>query len=150
MNETQQKNRERYPFLWPKNPNAVSEPYDYEFTVLDEMPIGWRNAFGLQMCEEIRNALLHSGGELALNLYQVEQIKEKFGYLHWYDFYGNKEVDKIVMKYEDISGRTCIQCGKPATKISTGWVRPFCDDCAEEVVRRMSSLRFIPIEEIRI
>ena len=25
--------------------------------------------------------------------------------------------------------KTCIVCGKPATKMSTGWISPYCDDC---------------------
>ena len=34
-----------------------------------------------------------------------------------------------VDKYENLSYHTCINCGKPATKISTGWICPYCDNC---------------------
>ena len=42
---------------WPGNPEAIPE-YDYEYTELDSMPEGWRKAFGIQMCEEIKQELL--------------------------------------------------------------------------------------------
>lgn len=27
---------------------------------------------------------------------------------------------------------TCIVCGRPATKISTGYISPYCDDCYQQ------------------
>lgn len=38
----------------------------------------------------------------------------------------------IISKYEDLSERTCCKCGKPATKITKGWICPYCDDCFEK------------------
>lgn len=35
----------------------------------------------------------------------------------------------IIEKYSEISYKTCINCGKSATKISTGWISPYCDNC---------------------
>ena len=156
--EIKERNRklcEKYPFLipsnrwsgiriteaggggyWPGDPEEIPE-YDYEFTELDDMPKGWRIAFGEQMCEEIREALLKHGGEEALSRYRVAQIKEKFGALRWYDFNGNEDTDAVINKYEAISERTCIRCGKPATQISTGWISPWCDECAKSIPDRM-------------
>ena len=52
---------ERYPFLALHNSwtGEVIEDYDPERdgTYLDEMPVGWKIAFGEQMCEELRNEL---------------------------------------------------------------------------------------------
>ena len=39
----------------------------------------------------------------------------------------SKEVYEIIKKYENLSRNTCISCGEPATKISDGWISPFCD-----------------------
>lgn len=98
-----------------------------DHTELDAMPDGWRKAFGIQMCKEIKAALkLHKG---ALRKYRIVQIKEKFGGLRWYDNWSTAEVMKVIKKYEHISYFTCIDCGKPATKMSTGWICPYCDDC---------------------
>ena len=144
--------KERYPFLIPRNrftdkvcdsSDMTEEEYE-NWSELDYMPDGWRKAFGEQMCEEIYQALLKKGGEEAVNKYRIIQIKEKWGYLHWYDSGGNTEIDKIIGKYEDISSVTCIRCGKPATKISKGWISPFCDDCADELSKN-GYMSFDPI-----
>lgn len=161
--EIKQRNRElcaRYPFLiptnrwsgkritdcaagekgfWPGNPDEIPE-YDYERTELDDMPDGWRKAFGEAICQEIMDELV------AHNLvddYRITQIKEKWGFLHWYDNGCTSKIWKeIIPKYEELSMRTCIHCGKPATKISTGWISPWCDECAKDIRDRM-----VPIEE---
>lgn len=91
------------------------------------MDIGWRKAFGIQMCKEIRAALLKHGWK-CLFKYRITQIKEKYGTLRWYDLNSTQEIQDIINKYEDISYRTCVVCGKPATKISTGWICPYCDE----------------------
>lgn len=96
-------------------------------TELDAMDTGWRKAFGIQMCKEIRAALLSHGWSYLFK-YRITQIKEKFGELRWYDEFSTQDVQDIINKYEDISRHTCIVCGKPATKISKGWICPFCDE----------------------
>ena len=159
LEETKERNRklcERYPFLipsnrwsgiriteaggggyWPGNPDEIPE-YDYEFTELDDMPEGWRIAFGEQMCEELKQELLASGGEEALQEYRIVQIKEKYGFLRWYDNgCTSRWCHEILPKYEALSERTCIRCGKPATQISTGWISPWCDECAKSIPYRM-------------
>ena len=149
MERTKEENKrlcERYPFLipwnrfsgklitqaqdggyWPGEPDKVPE-YDYEYTEADDMPEGWWTAFGERMCEELREALIEDGD---LDRWRIVQLKEKFGSMHLYDN-GHKagsRVPEIIDKYEQISERTCIVCGKPATQITTGWISPFCDDC---------------------
>ena len=98
------------------------------YTELDAMDAGWRKAFGIQMCKEIKKELKK---HKFLYKYRIVQIKEKWGYLHWYDGGVPKDskIWDIIHKYEDISRKTCVVCGKPATKMSTGWISPYCDDC---------------------
>ena len=98
------------------------------YTELDAMDAGWRKAFGIQMCKEIKKELKK---HKFLYKYRIVQIKEKWGYLHWYDEGVPKDskIWDIIHKYEDISRKTCVVCGKPATKMSTGWISPYCDDC---------------------
>lgn len=98
------------------------------YTELDAMESGWRKAFGIQMCKEIKKELKK---HKFLYKYRIIQIKEKFGYLHWYDGGSPKDskIYDIIRKYEQISAKTCGVCGKPATKISKGWIYPYCDDC---------------------
>lgn len=103
------------------------------YTELDAMPDGWRRAFGIQMCEEIKRALLTEGGRKALKKYRIAQIKEKFGSLNWYSDYGTRKIyDEIIPKYETLSYKTCINCGKPAEYVSKGWISPYCKDCVKD------------------
>lgn len=119
----------RYPFLMVRY-WKTDKPTGYIYTWLDDMPDGWRRAFGIQMCEEIREVLVKKN---RLYTYRIAQVKEKFGGLRWYDYGGTPEIDRIIYKYEDISYRTCICCGRPATKMSRGWICPYCDECAEKI-----------------
>ena len=123
---------EKYPFLLPRNrwTGKVPEDYDYSYTELDAMPYGWRKTFGEQMCEEIKQELEENN---LLDQYRISQIKEKYGELCWYDFGCTKKILKeIIPKYEKLSTHTCIKCGKPATKVTLGWISPYCDDCCPE------------------
>ena len=127
----------RYPFLAIRN-WRTDEPIGYEFTYLDDMPDGWRKAFGKDMCEEIRRVLIKAN---YLNKYRVVQVKEKYGSLRWYDGCAPSsifhELQDVINKYEEISERTCIRCGRPATRISLGWISPWCDECAERLSDRV-------------
>lgn len=143
---------ERFPFLiprnewsgkkitegagfWPGSPDKVPE-YDYEFTALDDMPIGWRKAFGEQMCEELKEALdkcelSDKEKEWYGDWYPI-QIKEKYGSLRFYPSWSTEDIEKILLKYERLSEVTCIECGAPATKYTVGWISPYCDKCASK------------------
>lgn len=142
--ETNKKLIERFPFLMPHNrwTDEVPEDFDYSYTELDSMPDGWRKAFAEQMCEEIREELVRVD---YLDKYRITQIKEKYGTLRWYDFgCTERMLREIIPKYEQLSVKTCIKCGNPATKVSAGWISPYCDACANEIGQYE---RFIPIED---
>ena len=111
-----------------------------QYTELDNMPIGWRNAFGLQMCQEIKDALLKVGGRKLLKAYRIMDIKEKYGTLRWYDSGAPQEVYDIIHKYEELSFRTCIECGKPAKYITQGWISPYCEDCIKHQIYKYDSI----------
>ena len=150
---------ERYPFLipwnrwsgklitdcskglmgyWPGDPDNIPD-YDFSYTELDDMPDGWRRAFGLRMCEDLRNALIDDND---LDRWRIVQMKEKYGELRLYDN-GHKigsTVPMIIDRYAKLSVITCIQCGAPATRVTTGWISPYCDKCCPEE-------QFVPINE---
>lgn len=133
-----------YPFLMPRSvwDDHLLEDYDYSWTYLDSMPSGWAIAFGIEMCEEIRDDLISNN---FLDEYRVVQIKEKYGGLRWYDNGTPKEsrICDIISKYEERSLQTCITCGAPATKVSLGWISPYCDSCAAS----MTYVRFVDIAD---
>lgn len=122
---------EEYPFLLPRSSYSgkVPEGYNYSYTVLDDMPAGWRKKFGLRMCRDIKKSLEDSG--MDVKRYQIEDIKEKFGAMYVFDNGGNLEIkNKILPKYMRMSERTCGICGGTATKIAVPWIFPLCDTCA--------------------
>lgn len=127
----------RYPFLTIRN-WRTNKPIGYDFTYFDDMPRGWQRAFGVQMCEEIREELIKCN---YLYKYRILQIKEKFGELRWYDNGAPAEsaekIWKIIDKYTELSHHTCMICGKPAETSSDGyWLYTLCDKCKEKINRR--------------
>ena len=138
---------ERYPFLLPRDwkTDQIPEAYDYSYTMLDDMPDGWRKAFGEELCEAIREELIKAG---LLDQYRVIQIKEKYGELVWYDSHGNDTIRRSILRqYTQRSRHVCLECGQPATKRSVGWwIAPWCDTCAKGLPHE----RFVPISELQL
>lgn len=135
---------------WPGAPDDIPE-YDYEFTELDDMPEGWRIAFGDQLLEELKDELVKAN---YLNDYRITQIKEKYGMLRIYDAgCTEKWYREILPKYVELSKHTCILCGEPAQWISRGWISPYCDKCAREISEENKyhtgeyTNYFVPIDE---
>jgi len=106
---------------------------NYEWLFL--IPEGWVQ-IAQQMIEECE----------AINpSYQIEDLKEKWGELRVVSYIkdyndtewllpasNDKEIEEIENKYIEQSRKTCCICGKSATKISTGWICPYCDDCGDK------------------
>ena len=90
---------------------------------------GWRKAFGIQLCKELKDALKRHG---MLRDYVITDIKEKWGHLEIKDAGAPSEVHDILLKYEYISERTCIKCGRRAKYLTKGYVLPFCEDCIND------------------
>lgn len=89
-----------YPWLKPWNrwTGETPDEYDYTYTELDNMPDGWRLAFGDEMVERIHQELVKFN---YVNRYRIEQIKEKWGGLRWYD--GGTPIGRISEDYREVS-----------------------------------------------
>lgn len=115
----------RWPFL---KFYKVSKNYDCCWD--DELPKGWRIAFGEMMWNEIKDALV-ANDELASM--SIQDVKEKWGRLRVYFSCGPKsaqKVDKIILKYSELSAHICIMCGEPDVGYMTkGWIEPLCKNC---------------------
>lgn len=135
----------KYPFM--RLPFHLTGNYDYSYTWLDNMPKGWIKAFGEQMCEEIKNELIKYN---YLDKYIIYDIKEKYGRLCWYDsgYPRDSNIDEIIDKYECLSEDICWHCGKPATKISAGYILPWCDKCANDINGDYNRFKFFDIKDI--
>jgi len=140
--KTEEENKKlcaNYPFLaWYGDPlymgySEEGEP-DYGFTWEDELPEGWRKAFCPQMWDELKEILEKHN---YLDKFRFIQIKEKYGTLRIYcngvpeEIYD--EIEAWEAKYDRLSEKTCIHCGKPAKYMSIGWISPWCENCAKEI-----------------
>ena len=141
----------KYPFLRVKD-NSTCPWCTENDCWINELPNGWINAFGKQMCDELLNVL----GKYADD-FIISQLKEKFGEvrLSWYwkdRAYTGQEVDKaddigydiddIIDKYAKISSNTCYICGKQSTHMADGWIMPICDYCDNNVKREGSCSQY--------
>ena len=120
----------KYP--WLRANDWLDQPIKgYDITWADEIPEGWRKAFGNMMIEEIDEVLKRTHTTI-----HIDQIKEKYGQLRFY-FSGTAELHDIVEKYSMLSENICIICGKPdIPMIDTGWVCPICQECFEDNQRK--------------
>lgn len=143
-----------FPFMRPRDAwsgkDLTTDPdFDWTWTLINEIPNGWRKAFGWRMLNEL-SAVMDGetftdweGEELPLNEnYYPVQIKEKFGELRWYSNFYIEKIEEVIRKYQDLSRRTCVNCGRPARYISIGWICPWCEYCAADVKDEM-----VPIED---
>ena len=114
----------KYPWLsaidWWWNPINT-----YDFTLLDDMPSGWRRCFGMMMVEDIDKAL--KGHDI-----HIQQVKEKFGQLRIYfsahkDIY--EDVDRVIEAYSHLSENICLNCGQVDVGHTSGWISPICKRC---------------------
>ena len=123
----------RYPWIAPVdwNWNRIK---GYSFTMYDDVPIGWKRAFGKIMLEEYREVLIRNH---YLRDFQWEQVKEKYGTLRLYSNGAPKAALDLETKYDYISGFFCISCGRMNSPMLTGgWVEPLCEDCYNKRITR--------------
>ena len=141
-NKTEEENKklcEKYPFLaWYGDPLYMGYTEEngpnYKYTWEDEIPAGWRKAFCPQMWDELKEILEKHN---YLDEFRFVQIKEKWGTLRIYDTGAPEEVYNEIedweAKYEELSEKICIHCGKPAKYMSLGWICPWCEECVREL-----------------
>lgn len=103
---TQDERRSKYPQY--ANSQYIWKDFDVEHYILP---------FSEEAKSLSREELKEYNSE-AVYHYRVYKILEKC------------RISYIIDKYESISARTCILCGKPATWESKGWISPYCDSCA--------------------
>lgn len=137
-----------YPFLLPRNvfTDDVPDDYNYEYTRYEEIPEGWRKAFGKELLKELKESLVRHN---CLNKFRFSQIKEKYGRLCLYNFGAPDETHRIIQKYEVISEYVCIRCGRPDVGVidNYGWYEPVCKKCYDN--QKLSrNWRTVPYEDL--
>lgn len=129
---------EKYPFLtWRGDPlmsfQEIAEP-NYEYTWEDEMERGWVTALCPAIWDDLKAILKKAE---YIDKFRFECIKEKYGTLRiYYDGVPASiadEVDEWCSKYEALSEKFCVHCGKPATRMTKGWILFVCSKCAKKI-----------------
>ena len=119
---------ERYPIL---KPNCILENYDYTYTDLDRVCLGWRDIF-LEACDSIMSHLNDAGVDI--EQFHFFDIKEKWGALNVEVCgYDDDVIENIL--YNDMYVRSlliCPSCGKPTKCVTEGYTLYLCPDCAVE------------------
>ena len=92
----------------------------------DQLPIGWR-----EITEEMFDRILEivNNDPDTYADWCIMDCKEKYGSGRLYLNYINDEIDTIIHDWEERTGDTCVNCGKPATHDTEGYILPFCDGC---------------------
>lgn len=92
------------------------------YSWINNVPPGWEKLAHdvIEECEKI------------FPQFEIIQLKEKYGSMVCYCSSAPEEVYDIIDNFEEISKTTCCQCGKKATKHSTGWILPWCDNCGKD------------------
>ena len=121
----------RYP--WLKINSGVYPWLDNRYSAIwiDCMPDGWKLRFGWDLVHDI-DAYLHVN---RIKDYHIDQVKEKYAELRWYDNLGLDFYKTVLSKYIDLSRRTCAYCGKDAKYHSRGYVLPFCEECMKQSIK---------------
>ena len=70
--------------------------------------------------------------------FKVYQMKEKFGFLHYYTNFSSNELDELITQAEDKSMITCEQCGKPGEIKDIGgyWYMALCNSCFNKRIKK--------------
>lgn len=125
--EKYMKMAEEFPFLIKKGNKTKSD--GTLFTHLDDLPMGWVEAFAYQMCQELKDVLVELG---ELETYKIHKVGEKCGILCWQDNNDSHEIGDIIRKYSDIAMDTCIYCPRVAEYDRKNGMSPYCPVCAKK------------------
>ena len=123
---------EKYPFLQPRNvwTDDIIDEEDY-CLIRDDIPDGWWKTFGIALCDDLKDVLVRNN---CLDVYRIDQCKEKYGQLRLYDNGTPAEWSDHMWAWEYISEHTCCHCGAfPAKMRNDGWVSPYCDECWSKI-----------------
>lgn len=143
----------KYPFM--KERNVWSGRFlGYAYTLYEHIPSGWRKAFGNDLLKDIKRAGKKSRKRLHKHLSWRKMIiwtdiKEKYGTLRLYAS-ATEEIYDVLEHYESISDKYCINCGKSAKYMTSGYIVPLCDECMKkEVNKKDKNGNYVYNEEYR-
>lgn len=117
----------KYPFYRVRNV-WTDKPCGYSFTWYDCIPEGWRIAFGKQLSKELKKQLKKDN---YLYKFRFTDIKEKWGRLDIFTNGCSEECWNLLWKYEKLSEKYCIYCGKLVTHKTPRYILYVCENCCK-------------------
>lgn len=89
------------------------------------LPEGWWMRFGNDLCDDIEGCLkkMLPG---AIDDFDIQEAGDENGKLYIKCNWTTENLRNIFDKYQNLSIRTCICCGKPAEFISATYIEPLC------------------------
>lgn len=141
----------KYPF-WRSRNVWTGKFNGYGHTWYDDIPEGWKIAFGKQLSDDIKAAFLEDKKENPKlnwkNALYWEQIKEKYGGLRLYAS-ATKRIQDVLSHYESISENYCIACGAPARFMTSGYILPLCSDCFDKTAQAKAIKEKLPKQYLK-
>lgn len=105
------------------------------FNFIDDIPDGWINVVK-DFLPELKKRLIEIN---FLEDYKLLQVKEKFGFIRWYDNCTDDKIISLIQELEHKTEKTCIICGDKAKYISLGYISPYCGECKEHIRMKMKN-----------
>lgn len=116
----------RYPILRPTFYGMVDEEYDYSYTMLDFVCVGWQPFF-LTFCDKVQDHLRAKG--IPFDQFHFCDLKEKWGTLRIDCDANDRELFDMALDAENASMLYCPSCGKPTKYVTSGYVLYLCPEC---------------------
>lgn len=92
---------------------------------------GWYNIIN-SLCNNIQSHIDWKAKQgVVVEQVVADQVKEKFGTLHFYYSGGDDTIAGMVRMAESMSAVTCEDCGNPGETQGGGWLRTICKPCDE-------------------
>jgi hypothetical protein len=89
-----------------------------------------------KFCQELKKLLedKYPSYKTGKPSFEIVQIKEKYGSLRIYTNFTNDDIEALIEKYEDLSLKTCEECGrKGSPRNIKGWIRTLCNKCFQRL-----------------
>lgn len=133
---TAEQNKElidKYPFLWPRYLDSYYfgekwEPYDYNYTELNNLPDGWVNSWVPKFLDDVKNILIKKN--LLDDYFIVRFVHTLWNKINYKANIDIPEITELVKKYSNKLNNYCMFCGKPPVYKST-WGFYACKECAK-------------------
>ena len=125
----------KYPFLHKKG--------TFKETWYDDIPEGWRNTFGEQLCKDLKEAIKEAKKEYKKELHIRAKTSHVFILLGIDVVKGSLEfngfihpiIRKVLLKYKNLSKAYCLYCGQPVRYKMEGTEEYLCKNCAKNFVK---------------